>query len=30
MKDNHTLGGNPLNAVNWCRMAREEIRNIWE
>jgi hypothetical protein len=25
MKDNHTLGGNPHNAVEWCRMAREEI-----
>jgi hypothetical protein len=25
MKDNHTLGGNPMNAVNWCRMAKEEI-----
>lgn len=30
MKDNHTLGGNPLNAVNWCKMAREEIRKIWK
>ncbi|MFA6471875.1 MAG: hypothetical protein WCU00_07525 [Candidatus Latescibacterota bacterium] len=24
MKDNHTLGGNPLNAVSWCRIALEE------
>jgi len=30
MKDNHTLGGNPMNAVNWCRMAREEINRIWK
>ena len=30
MKDNHTLGGNAMNAVNWCKVAREEIRNIWE
>jgi hypothetical protein len=25
MKDNNTLGNNPQNAVNWCRIAREEI-----
>ncbi len=24
MKDNHTLGGNPDNAVRWCEIAREE------
>ena len=24
MKDNNTLGGNPSNAVRWCRIAREE------
>ncbi len=24
MKDNHTLGGNPNNAVDWCRIAKEE------
>jgi hypothetical protein len=24
MKDNHTLGGNPRNAVRWCRIAHEE------
>jgi hypothetical protein len=27
MKDNHTLGGNPDNAVRWVRIAREEIAN---
>ncbi|MFZ4397925.1 MAG: hypothetical protein ACOYOU_20125, partial [Kiritimatiellia bacterium] len=30
MKDNHTLGNNPENAVNWCTIARDEIRNIWD
>lgn len=30
MKDNHTLGGNPMNAVNWCRMAKEEVNRIWK
>jgi hypothetical protein len=25
MKDNNTLGNNPQNAMNWCRIAREEI-----
>ncbi len=29
MKDNHTLGGNPANAVRWCRIAREEIEKIY-
>ena len=24
MKDNHTLGGRPENAVRWCRIAKEE------
>ncbi len=24
MKDNHTLGNNPINAVRWCRIAKEE------
>jgi len=24
MKDNHTLGRNPVNPVAWCRIAREE------
>jgi hypothetical protein len=30
MKDNHTLGGNPDNAVNWCRIAREEIDRAYK
>jgi hypothetical protein len=25
MKDNHTLGNNPNNAIRWCEIAREEI-----
>jgi hypothetical protein len=25
MKDNHTLGNNPGNAVRWVEIAREEI-----
>ncbi len=28
MKDNHTLGKNPMNAVNWCRIAKEEALNL--
>lgn len=28
MKDNHTLGGNPYNAVRWVELAREEIGRI--
>lgn len=28
MKDNHTLGKNPMNAVNWCRIAMEVAKNI--
>jgi hypothetical protein len=28
MKDNHTLGGNPQNAVRWVRIAREEAMNL--
>ncbi|MEW5813867.1 MAG: hypothetical protein AB1798_00520 [Spirochaetota bacterium] len=28
MKDNHTLGHNPENAVRWCRIAREEAENL--
>jgi len=28
MKDNHTLGNNPDNASNWCRMVREEIERM--
>ena len=30
MKDNHTLGGNPDNLVQWVRMAREEIDRHWK
>ena len=25
MKDNHTLGGHPHNAIRWCEIAHEEI-----
>ena len=28
MKDNHTLGNNPENLLNWVRIAREEIENM--
>jgi hypothetical protein len=28
MKDNHTLGNNPQNAVRWVRIAREESMNL--
>ena len=28
MKDNNTLGNNPQNAIDWCRIAREEIEKI--
>jgi hypothetical protein len=28
MKDNHTLGNNPENASDWCRMVREEIERM--
>lgn len=28
MKDNHTLGGNPNNAVRWVELAREEIARV--
>jgi len=28
MKDNHTLGGRPENAVEWCRVAREEAARV--
>ncbi len=28
MKDNHTLGNNPMNAVHWCRIAKEEINSL--
>ena len=29
MKDNHTLGKNPNNAVRWCEIAREEISRLY-
>ena len=28
MKDNHTLGGNPQNAVRWVALAKEEAGNL--
>lgn len=28
MKDNHTLGNNPENVVNWVKIVREEIENM--
>lgn len=28
MKDNHTLGGNPYNAIRWVEIVREEIQNM--
>jgi len=29
MKDNHTIGNNPDNIINWVRIIREEIGNIY-
>jgi len=29
MKDNHTLGKNPDNIINWVKIAREEIEKIY-
>ena len=29
MKDNHTLGKNPNNIINWTKIAREEINNFY-
>ena len=29
MKDNHTLGRNPENIIQWCTIVREEIERIW-
>jgi hypothetical protein len=29
MKDNHTLGGRPENATEWCRLAREAIDEVY-
>lgn len=28
MKDNHTIGGNPQNVINWCRIAKEEAERL--
>jgi len=28
MKDNHTIGKNPQNVLDWCRIAREEAEKI--
>jgi len=28
MKDNHTIGNNPQNVINWCRIAREEAEAL--
>lgn len=28
MKDNNTLGNNPQNVIDWCRIANEEIDNL--
>ena len=30
MKDNHTLGNRPENAIEWCRIAKEQARRIGE
>ncbi len=30
MKDNHTLGNNPDNAVRWVQIVREEIERQWK
>ncbi|MHB1254313.1 MAG: hypothetical protein ACYCZ1_09125 [Candidatus Humimicrobiaceae bacterium] len=29
MKDNHTLGQNPDNIINWTRVVREEINTLY-
>jgi hypothetical protein len=29
MKDNHTLGHNPQNLVDWVRIARKEIERLY-
>lgn len=29
MKDNHTLGKNPKNIINWTRIVREEINKLY-
>lgn len=28
MKDNHTIGNNPRNVIDWCRIAREEAEAV--
>lgn len=28
MKDNHTIGKNPNNLIEWCKIAREEAMNL--
>ena len=28
MKDNHTLGNNPQNVIDWCRIARQEVDRL--
>ncbi|RPH96884.1 MAG: hypothetical protein EHM72_14180 [Calditrichaeota bacterium] len=28
MKDNHTIGKNPANIINWCRIAKEEALSL--
>jgi hypothetical protein len=28
MKDNHTLGNNPNNAIRWCQIAKEEAERL--
>jgi len=28
MKDTHTIGKNPENVINWCRIAREEAERV--
>jgi len=28
MKDNHTLANRPENAVDWCRIAKEEVERL--
>ena len=28
MKDNNTLGNNPQNVIDWCRIAKEEINEL--
>ena len=28
MKDNHTLGNNPQNAIRWCQIAQEEAERV--